>query len=137
MKPKNTICLWFDKDALDAARFYAATFPESQVTSVHSAPSDYPSGKKGDVLTVTFTVVGLPCLVGVWRMQRLGVTLFLAFSALMQVVVWSGGHWGVFSLVVPTLVAVVGVRWHRAMSDVRAERGAVSPRELDGQRAPA
>ena len=62
MKPKNTICLWFDKDALDAARFYAATFPNSEVTAVHKAPADYPSGKAGDVLTVEFTVLGIPCL---------------------------------------------------------------------------
>jgi predicted 3-demethylubiquinone-9 3-methyltransferase (glyoxalase superfamily) len=60
--PKNTICLWFNKDALDAARFYAATFPDSKVTAVHKAPSDYPSGKAGDVLTVDFTVLGIPCL---------------------------------------------------------------------------
>ena len=59
---KNTICLWFDKDAEEAARFYEATFPDSQVTAVHKAPSDYPSGKKGDVLTVQFTVLGIPCL---------------------------------------------------------------------------
>src|SRR6266567_9032127 len=59
---KNTICLWFDKDALDAARFYAATFPNSEVTAVHKAPADYPSGKAGDVLTVEFTVLGIPCL---------------------------------------------------------------------------
>src|ERR1700722_7108425 len=62
MKPKNTICLWYDKDALDAAQFYAATFPDSKVTPVHKAPGDYPSGKAGDVLTVEFTVVGIPCL---------------------------------------------------------------------------
>ena len=62
MKPKNTICLWYDKDAQEAARFYAATFPNSQVTAVHKAPSDYPDGKKGDVLTVEFTVLGIPCL---------------------------------------------------------------------------
>src|SRR3954468_12424522 len=62
MKPKNMICLWFDKDAHEAALFYAATFPESAVTAVHKAPSDYPSGKKGDVLTVEFTVMGIPCL---------------------------------------------------------------------------
>src|SRR2546429_8078973 len=62
MKSKNTICLWFDKDALDAARFYAATFPNSEVTAVHKAPADYPSGKAGDVLTVEFTVLGIPCL---------------------------------------------------------------------------
>ena len=60
--PKNTICLWFDKDALDAARFYEATFPSSEVTAVHHAPGDYPSGKAGDVLTVEFTVLGIPCL---------------------------------------------------------------------------
>ena len=62
MIPKNTICLWFDKDALDAARFYAATFPDSKVIAVHKAPSDYPSGKAGDVLTVDFTVAGVPCI---------------------------------------------------------------------------
>ncbi len=61
MKPKNTICLWFNKDAHEAARFYAATFPDSKVTAVHKAPSDYPSGNKGDVLTVEFTVLGIPC----------------------------------------------------------------------------
>src|ERR1700744_5771493 len=62
MKPKNTICLWFDKDAHEAAKFYAATFPDSKVTAVHQAPGDYPGGKKGDVLTVEFTVIGIPCL---------------------------------------------------------------------------
>jgi len=62
MQPKNTICLWFDNDAHEAARFYAATFPESKVTAVHKAPSDYPGGKKGDELTVEFTVLGIPCL---------------------------------------------------------------------------
>jgi predicted 3-demethylubiquinone-9 3-methyltransferase (glyoxalase superfamily) len=62
MKPKNTICLWYDKDALEAANFYSATFPDSAVTGVHKAPSDYPNGKKGDVLTVDFTVVGIPCM---------------------------------------------------------------------------
>src|SRR3974390_3768754 len=62
VKPKNTICLWFDKDAHKAARFYASIFPDSKVTAVHEAPADYPSGKKGDVLTVEFTVLGIPCL---------------------------------------------------------------------------
>ena len=62
MKPKNTICLWFDKDAQEAAGFYAATFPDSKVIAVHKAPSDFPGGKKGDVLTVEFTVLGIPCL---------------------------------------------------------------------------
>ena len=62
MKPRNTICLWYDRDALEAARFYAATFPDSEVTAVHEAPSDYPGGKQGDVLTVEFTVLGIPCL---------------------------------------------------------------------------
>jgi predicted 3-demethylubiquinone-9 3-methyltransferase (glyoxalase superfamily) len=62
MKPKNTICLWFDKDAQAAARFYADTFPNSDVTAVFEAPGDYPGGKKGDVLTVDFTVLGIPCL---------------------------------------------------------------------------
>ena len=62
MKPKNTICLWFDKDAHDAARFYAATFPDSKVTAVHKAPGDYPGGKEGDELVVEFTVLGTPCV---------------------------------------------------------------------------
>ena len=59
---KNTICLWYDKDAEAAARFYAETFPDSAVGAVHRAPSDYPSGKEGDVLTVEFTVAGVPCI---------------------------------------------------------------------------
>ena len=59
---KNTICLWYDKDAEEAANFYAGVFPDSRVTAVHRAPGDYPSGKKGDVLTVEFTVAGIPCL---------------------------------------------------------------------------
>lgn len=60
--PKNTICIWYDKDAESAARFYASVFPDSAVTAVHHAPGDYPSGKAGDVLTVHFTVCGMPCL---------------------------------------------------------------------------
>jgi len=60
--PKNTACLWFDREAEAATRFYAATFPDSAVTAVHRAPADYPSGKAGDVLTVEFTVAGIPCL---------------------------------------------------------------------------
>ena len=60
--PKNTICIWYDKDAEAAARFYAETFPDSKVTAVHKAPSDFPSGKAGDVLTVEFTVCGIPCI---------------------------------------------------------------------------
>jgi 2-polyprenyl-6-hydroxyphenyl methylase/3-demethylubiquinone-9 3-methyltransferase len=59
---KNTICLWYDGDAEEAARFYAQTFPDSSVTAVHRAPADYPAGKKGDVLTVEFAVMGVPCL---------------------------------------------------------------------------
>src|SRR5262249_34264667 len=61
-KPRNTICLWSDKDAEEAARFYAATFPDSKVIAVHKAPSDYPGGKAGQVITVEFTVLGIPCL---------------------------------------------------------------------------
>lgn len=60
--PKNIICLWFDKDAEAAANFYAATFPDSKVKNVFTAPSDFPSGKKGDVLTVEFTVCSVPCI---------------------------------------------------------------------------
>src|SRR6185369_13662297 len=59
---KNTICVWYDKDAEAAARFYSETFPDTSVLAVHKAPGDYPSGKQGDVLTVEFTVMGIPCL---------------------------------------------------------------------------
>src|SRR5688572_26564600 len=62
MKAKNIICLWFNKDAEEAARFYAANFPGSEVTAVQLAPLDYPSGKEGDVITVEFTVMGIPCI---------------------------------------------------------------------------
>lgn len=62
MPIKNTICLWFQGGVLDAANFYAATFPHSAVGAVHHAPSDFPGGKQGDVLTVEFTVIGIPCL---------------------------------------------------------------------------
>jgi predicted 3-demethylubiquinone-9 3-methyltransferase (glyoxalase superfamily) len=62
MRPKNMICLWFDHNALEAARFYAATFPDSKVTAVHKAPGDFPDGKEGDELMVEFTVLGIPCL---------------------------------------------------------------------------
>jgi len=62
MTPKNTICLWFDKDAEQAARFYASVFPESRVTALHHAPGEFPGGKQGDLLTVEFTVLGIPCL---------------------------------------------------------------------------
>ncbi len=59
---RNTICLWFDRDAEAAAHFYAATFPDSAVGAIHRAPGDYPDGQQGDVLVVEFTVLGLPCL---------------------------------------------------------------------------
>ena len=59
---KNTICLWYEKDAEEAARFYARTFPDSKVGAAHRAPSDFPGGKKGDALTVDFTVCGIPCM---------------------------------------------------------------------------
>ena len=59
---KNIVCLWYDKDAEEAARFYAETFPDSSVGAVHRAPGDYPSGKAGDVLVVEFTVAGIPCI---------------------------------------------------------------------------
>lgn len=59
---KNTICLWFDREAEQAARFYAETFPDSAVDEIVRAPADFPSGRAGDVLTVRFTVLGIPCL---------------------------------------------------------------------------
>jgi predicted 3-demethylubiquinone-9 3-methyltransferase (glyoxalase superfamily) len=62
MVSKNTICLWYNKDAEEAARFYAETFPDSSVGAIFRAPSDYPSGKEGDVLTIEFTVAGIPCI---------------------------------------------------------------------------
>jgi len=62
MTSKNTICLWYEGGAVDAANFYAKTFPNSSVGAVHRAPGDYPDGKQGDVLTVEFTVAGIPCI---------------------------------------------------------------------------
>ena len=62
MPAKNTVCLWYDNAALEAATFYAETFPDSRVGAVHHAPGDFPSGKQGDVLTVEFTVMGIPCI---------------------------------------------------------------------------
>lgn len=62
MTSKNTICLWYDDDALEAATFYAKAFPDSFVGNILHAPGDYPSGKQGDVLTVEFTVMGIPCV---------------------------------------------------------------------------
>jgi len=59
---RNTICLWYESDAEEAARFYARTFPDSSVGAVHHAPGEFPSGKQGDVLTVEFTVMGIPCV---------------------------------------------------------------------------
>jgi len=59
---KNTVCLWYDGQALEAAQFYATTFPDSEVSEVFRAPSDFPAGKAGDVLTVLFRVAGVPCL---------------------------------------------------------------------------
>jgi predicted 3-demethylubiquinone-9 3-methyltransferase (glyoxalase superfamily) len=59
---KNRVCLWYNRDAEDAARFYAETFPDSSVTAVHRAPGDFPSGQQGDVLTVEFTVMGIHCI---------------------------------------------------------------------------
>jgi 2-polyprenyl-6-hydroxyphenyl methylase/3-demethylubiquinone-9 3-methyltransferase len=62
MTARNTVCLWYDRDALEAATFYAQTFPDSAVGAVHRAPGDFPSGKEGDVLTVEFTVMGIACI---------------------------------------------------------------------------
>jgi 2-polyprenyl-6-hydroxyphenyl methylase/3-demethylubiquinone-9 3-methyltransferase len=62
MVSKNTVCLWFDGTAEEAARFYAETFPDSSVGPIHRAPGDYPSGKEGDVLLVEFKVMGIPCI---------------------------------------------------------------------------
>ena len=62
MASKNTICLWYDGDAVDAATFYARTFPDSAIGKVHHAPGDYPDGHQGDVLLVEFTVAGIPCI---------------------------------------------------------------------------
>ncbi|KGM55780.1 3-demethylubiquinone-9 3-methyltransferase [Lysobacter daejeonensis GH1-9] len=62
MTSKTTLCLWYDGTALEAAEFYARTFPDSAVGAVHRAPGDYPAGKEGDALMVEFTVMGLPCI---------------------------------------------------------------------------
>src|ERR671936_92465 len=85
---KNTICLWYDRDAEEAARFYARTFPDSTVGAVHRAPSDFPGGKGGDVLTVEFTVWGVPCQiiprVLTEAMARGGDVAKRAFEAMME-----------------------------------------------------
>jgi predicted 3-demethylubiquinone-9 3-methyltransferase (glyoxalase superfamily) len=62
MTPRNRICLWFDHDAEEAARFYAATFPDTRITAIQRAPGDHPSGKQGDVLVVEFTCMGIPVI---------------------------------------------------------------------------
>lgn len=62
MLSKNTVCLWYEGAAQEAAEFYARTFPDSAVKAIHRAPADYPSGKEGDILTVEFTVMGIPCV---------------------------------------------------------------------------
>ena len=62
MTAKNIICLWYEGGAEQAARFYAETFPDTSIGAVHRAPGDYPDGKQGDVLTVEFTVMGIPCI---------------------------------------------------------------------------
>ncbi len=59
---KNAVCLWYDGTAVEAANFYTSTFPDSEIIAVHRAPADYPNGKKGHVLTVEFTVAGIPCI---------------------------------------------------------------------------
>jgi 2-polyprenyl-6-hydroxyphenyl methylase/3-demethylubiquinone-9 3-methyltransferase len=59
---KNIVCLWYEGDAEEAANFYAAIFPDTRVTGVHRAPGDYPDGQQGDVLTVEFSVMGIPCI---------------------------------------------------------------------------
>ena len=61
MSPMS-LCLWYDKDAEEAATFYAATFPDTKITGVSRAPADYPMGKTGDALTVEFTLMGVPCI---------------------------------------------------------------------------
>ena len=60
--PKNLVCLWFDGTTEDAANFYAATFPDTRVNAIHRAPDDYPEGRKGDILTVEFSVMGISCI---------------------------------------------------------------------------
>jgi len=62
MLSKNTVCIWYDNAALEAAQFYAKTFPDSSVGAIHRSPGDYPSGKEGSVLMVEFTVIGIPCV---------------------------------------------------------------------------
>lgn len=62
MTARNTVCLWFNGDAEAAARFYAETFPDSFISSVQHAPADYPAGKEGDVITVEFSLMGVPCI---------------------------------------------------------------------------
>ncbi|TSC63356.1 MAG: hypothetical protein Athens041674_184 [Parcubacteria group bacterium Athens0416_74] len=100
--PKNTVCLWFEKDALAAAEFYAATFPDSKVGDVFYAPSDYPDGKAGGVLTVGFTVCGIPCM------------------GLNSACGWCKDKWGVSWQITP-----------RVLTDALAAGGAEAKRAFD------
>lgn len=62
MVAKIQPCLWFDKDGEEAARFYAETFPDTRIDAIHRSPGDYPSGRKGDVLTIEMHILGMPFL---------------------------------------------------------------------------
>ena len=92
-RAKNTICLWYDGGAEDAARFYAETFPDSSVGAVHRAPADFPSGKKGDVLTVEFTVLGVPC-VGINGGPAFGHSEAFSFQVATDDQAETDRHWG-------------------------------------------
>jgi 3-demethylubiquinone-9 3-methyltransferase len=81
---KNTICVWYDKDAEAAARFYAETFPDSAVKAIHFAPADFPGGTKGTVLTVEFTVCGIPC-VGLNGGQYFRIRKLFRFKSLQKI----------------------------------------------------
>jgi predicted 3-demethylubiquinone-9 3-methyltransferase (glyoxalase superfamily) len=115
MKPKNTICLWFVKDAHEAERFYAATFPDSKVTAVHEAPGDYPGGKEGEVLTVEFTV-GILCL-GLNRGPTFRHTEAFSFQIATENQKGTDRYWN-------AIVSIMAARQARA---VGARNAGVSP----------
>ena len=139
MKAKNTICLWYENDALAAAEFYAKTFANSEVTGVFEAPSDFPGGKKGDVLTVEFTVYGIPCMGlngGTYFKQSEAFSFQIATDdqeetdRLWNTIIENGGQpsecgwckdkWGVSWQITP-----------RALTDAMAQGGDVAKRAFD------
>jgi predicted 3-demethylubiquinone-9 3-methyltransferase (glyoxalase superfamily) len=146
---KNTVCLWYNGDAEEAARFYAQTFPDSSVGAVHRAPGDYPAGNKGDVLTVEFTVMGVACLglnggPGVKHSWAFSFQVATANQAetdrYWNAIVGNGGHesdcgwcqdkWGLSWQITPTAL-VEAITSHDAAAAKRAFDAMMTMKKID------